>query len=75
MKLSDSIGDLSIICVQLTVVPRQEQDGGLKLLLKHLQLQRRSEEEQEVVWKVRGQGYIRQTSSAQGRMTSTVFRP
>lgn len=39
MKLSDSIGDPSIISVQLTVVPRQEPDGGLKLLLKHLQLQ------------------------------------
>lgn len=73
MKLSDSIGDLSVISVQLTVVPRQEPDGGLKLLLKYLQLQRRSEEEQEVVWKVRGQGYIHQTSLAHGPMT--VLRP
>lgn len=39
MKLSDSIRDLSIISIQLTVVPCQEPDGGLKLLLKHLQLQ------------------------------------
>lgn len=38
-----------VTVVRLTVISRQQADGRLLLLLKHLQLQRRPQQEQEII--------------------------
>lgn len=63
MEPLDWMGGVSV--VRLTVVSRQKADGRLIFLLKHLQLQRCPQQEQEVVlWsEVRGRQRFKQAQT------------
>lgn len=56
MQLSNRIADV-FASVRVAVVSREELDGRLELLLKHLKLQRRPEKQQEVTWNVQTNPY------------------